>query len=64
MSIFFIRAYITAEIADASTSEARAIVTASYAGIPTKVRSIGAIIKAADSPAIPVPTPAPIPAST
>jgi hypothetical protein len=46
----------------ARTSLASAIPTASYAGSPRKVISIGLITAAALIPANPVPSPAPIPA--
>ena len=62
MSRFLFLPYVYAETALASTSEARAIPTASYAGIPRNVTSIGVITAAALIPAKPVPRPAPIPA--
>ena len=51
-----------ADTADASTSDANAIPIASKAGIPINVINIGETTAAADSPARPVPSPAPIPA--
>lgn len=48
--------------AEANTSEASAIPTASYAVNPQKVISMGVITTAADKPASPVPIPAPSPA--
>ena len=61
-SKFLFFPYVYALTALASTSLASAMPTASYAGIPKNVISIGLMTAAALMPAKPVPKPAPSPA--
>ena len=61
MFLFFL--YVHALTPEASTSDASAIPIAWYAGMCRNVISIGETTAAAESPASPVPRPAPRPAA-